>query len=229
MVPSGCAALRRSTVMKLVIGNKNYSTWSLRAWLVAKASGLAFEEVLIDLDAPDTAERIRAHSPAGRVPVLIDGDLTVWDSLAISEYLAEKAPQAGLWPADPTVRAIARAVVAEMHAGFQALRGHMPMNMRRPVASRASTPGAAADIARITEIWRALRSEHADSGPYLFGAFTIADAFYAPVASRLRTYAVPLGSVETAYADALFAHPALAEWEAAARRETWIVPSDEVD
>ena len=207
--------------MKLVIANKNYSSWSLRGWLAAKASGLAFDEVMIDLDAPDTSARIAEHSPAGRVPVLVDGDVTVWDSLAIAEYLAEKAPTAE--------RAHARAIAAEMHSGFQGLRSHYPMNIRRPVAHRESTAAASADIARVTAIWREARGRHAADGPFLFGRFTIADAFYAPVASRFRTYDVPLGPVEAAYVDAIFAYPALAEWVADALRETWVVPSDEVD
>lgn len=215
--------------MKLVIGNKNYSTWSLRAWLILKATGLDFEEVLIDLDAPDTAARIAAHSGAGRVPVLIDGDLTVWDSLAIGEYLAERAPAAGLWPADPAARATARAITAEMHSGFQALRGHYPMNIRRPPADRAPTPAAAADIARVREIWRTTRVRFGGGGPFLFGGFTIADAFYAPVASRFETYRIPLGDVEADYRDAILDHPAMKAWSAAGRAETWVVPSDEVE
>lgn len=215
--------------MKLVIANKNYSTWSLRAWLVARAAGLPFEEILIDLDAPDTTEKIRRYSAAARVPVLLDGDVTVWDSLAIAEYLAEKAPAAGLWPADPKARATARAIAAEMHSGFGALRGYMPMNIRRPPAARPEKSEVSADIARITQIWRETRAAFGKDGPFLFGAFTIADAFYAPVASRLRTYAVPLGPVETAYVDAIFAYPPMAEWVAAGLAETWIVPSDEVD
>ncbi|WP_181704034.1 glutathione S-transferase family protein [Chthonobacter albigriseus] len=215
--------------MKLVIANKNYSSWSLRGWLVAKASGLPFEEILVGLDLPDTHARITQYSKAGRVPVLVDGDVTVWDSLAIAEYLAEKAPDAGLWPADSAARAHARAITAEMHSGFMGLRGHYPMNIRRPVASRPETPAAAADIARVKEIWRDARRAHGQGGPFLFGRFTIADAFYAPVASRFVTYAVPLGPVETAYVEALFSYPAMAEWLEAGRAETWIVPSDEVD
>lgn len=215
--------------MKLVIANKNYSTWSLRAWLVARAAGLAFEEILIDLDAPDTGDKIRKYSAAARVPVLLDGDVTVWDSLAIAEYLAEKAPSAGLWPSDPKARAIARAITAEMHSGFGALRGYLPMNIRRPPAARPEKAEVSADIARITQIWRETRAAFGEGGPFLFGAFTIADAFYAPVASRLRTYAVPLGPVEAAYVDAIFAYPPMAEWVTAGLAETWIVPSDEVD
>jgi glutathione S-transferase len=215
--------------MKLVIGNTNYSSWSLRAWLAVRAAGLKVEEVLIDLDAPDTADRIAAHSPAGRVPVLIDGTTVVWDSLAICEYVAEIAPVTGLYPSDRAARARARSIMAEMHSGFSALRGHWPMNIRRPVRSRPATPAVEADAARIAAIWRETRERFGAGGPYLFGAFTAADAYYAPVASRFRTYAVPLGPVESAYVDAVFAHPAMAEWVARARAETWVVPSDEVD
>lgn len=215
--------------MKLVIGNTNYSSWSLRGWLAARAAGLSFEEILIDLDAPDTAARIAEHTPAGRVPVLVDGDATVWDSLAIAEYCAELAPAAGLWPADRVARAHARSIVAEMHSGFTALRGHLPMNIRRPVRERPLTDAAARDVERIAAIWRETRARFGSGGPYLFGRFGIVDAFYAPVASRLRTYAVPLGPVEAAYVEAIFAHPAMREWVERAYAETWIVPSDEVD
>ncbi|HUG61432.1 MAG TPA: glutathione S-transferase family protein [Methylomirabilota bacterium] len=215
--------------MKLVIANTNYSTWSLRAWLAAKATGLPFDEALIDIDAPDTAERIREYSPGGRLPVLVDGPVTVWDSLAIVEYLAEIAPTAGLWPEERTARALARSIVAEMHAGFQALRSHYPMNIRRPVAARPATPAVAAEVDRICAIWRDARARFGTGGPFLFGSFTVADAFFAPVASRFRTYAVPLGRVESAYLEAIHAHPAMIEWRERARAETWVVPSDEVD
>lgn len=215
--------------MKLVIGTKNYSSWSLRGWLAAKTSGLPFEEILIDLDAPDTAERIKLHSPSGRVPALVDGEVVVWDSLAIGEYLAEKAPDAGLWPVDPVARAFGRSIVAEMHAGFAALRNHMPMNIRRVPAPRPRDPAVSADIERICAIWRQARARFGAEGPFLLGPFSLADAFYAPVASRFATYAVELGPIEQAYLDALFDHSAMREWSAAARAETWIVPSDEVD
>lgn len=215
--------------MKLVIGNPNYSSWSLRAWFALRIAGLPAEEAVIDLDAPDTAARIAEHTPAGRVPVLIDDGATVWDSLAICEYLAERAPQAGLLPADRVARAFARSIMAEMHSGFSALRGHWPMNIRRPVRARPPTPAVEADAERIQAIWREARARFGAGGPYLFGAVSLADAYFAPVASRFRTYAVPLGAVESAYVDALFAHPAMVEWVARARAETWVVPSDEVD
>jgi glutathione S-transferase len=215
--------------MKLVIGNTNYSSWSLRAWLAARHSGLAFEEVLIDLDTPDFADRVRVHSPAARVPVLVDGDVTVWDSLAIVEYLAERAPDAGLFPADRAARAHARSIMAEMHAGFAALRNHWPMNIRRTPKPRPATEAVAADLARILAIWRDTRARFGAGGPWLFGTFTGADAYYAPVASRLVTYAVPLPADAVDYVRAIHDHPAMREWVARARAETWIVPSDEVD
>lgn len=215
--------------MKIIIGNKNYSSWSLRAWLVLEASGLSYTEVLIDLDALDTATKIAEYSSAGRVPVLIDGDVTIWDSLAIAEYLAEKAPAAGLWPADPAARAVARAITAEMHAGFQGLRGHYPMNIRRKPGDRSPSASAATDIARVREIWRTTRARFGGAGDFLFGPFTIADAFYAPVVSRFETYRVPVGEMESAYMDAILAYPPMKAWADAGRAETWIVPSDEVD
>jgi glutathione S-transferase len=189
--------------LTLIIGNKNYSSWSLRPWLAAKAAGIPFKEVVITLDRPDTKELIARYSPSGRVPVLRHGDLTVWDSLAISEYLAETFPEAKLWPADPTQRARARAVSAEMHSGFTALRNAMPMNIRE---RRAVTPTAdvQADIDRVCQIWRECRGQVArGAGPFLFGTFSIADAMYAPVATRFRTYGVKTDEVCTAYQEAL--------------------------
>jgi glutathione S-transferase len=215
--------------MKLVIGNTNYSSWSLRAWLPARQTGIPFEEVLIDLDAADTHEKILRHSPTGRVPVLIDGDVAVWDSLAITEYLAEKAPDAGLLPRDRAARARARSIMAEVHAGFSALRNHCPMNIRRPVSPRPPSAAVDADVRRITAMWEETRARFGAGGPFLFGAFGAADAFYAPVASRFRTYAIQLEPSASAYVDAVFAHPPMAEWVKRGFAETWVVPSDEVD
>ena len=215
--------------MKIVIGNRNYSTWSLRGWLALRQTDADFEEVLIPLDTPTMHDEIRAHSAAGRVPVLIDGDITVWDSLAIVEYLAERFPQAGLWPADRAARAHARAIVAEMHSGFTAMRGHYPMNIRRAPAARPQDAAVEADVARILAIWNEARARFGAGGDFLFGSFTAADAFFAPVVSRLITYAVPVDAVSRAYMEAVVAHPAMAEWCEAALRETWIVPADEVD
>lgn len=198
----------------LVVGNKNYSSWSLRPWLALKMAGLDFDEVRIPLYAPGSREAILRHSPAGRVPILHDGDLTIWDSLAICEYVAELAPQAGLWPADPSLRAEARSISAEMHSGFAALRAAMPMNLRIERASLATPPPAAvqADVARITAIFETCRARHAAAGAFLFGGFTIADAMFAPVATRFRSYSVPLPPRAQAYADALWSLAPMREW-----------------
>jgi glutathione S-transferase len=199
--------------MKLYLGNKNYSSWSLRPWLVLKESGASFEEEVVHLDRPDTKSRIAAFSPSGRVPVLVDGDVRIWDSLAISEYVAEKFPQAKLWPEDRAARAHARAVSCEMHSGFAALRENMPMNVRARLPGKGRTPEVLADIARIQAIWSAKR------GPFLFGHFTIADAMFAPVALRFVTYDVEMESAPRAYVDALLALPAMKEWIATAAAE----------
>ena len=197
--------------LKLVIGNKNYSSWSMRPWVAMKAFGIPFEEVRISLDRPDTALRIAQHSAAGRVPVLIAGETTVWDSLAICEYLAEQFPDKEMWPHDVTSRAIARSICAEMHSGFTALRSAMWMNIRASFPGKGRTPQSQADIARICEIWEDCLAR---SGPhrFLFGDFSIADAYYAPVAMRFRTYAVWLPPALQAYVDRLVAHPAVAQW-----------------
>lgn len=215
--------------MRLVIGNKTYSSWSLRAWAAAKLSGLDFEEVLVPLDTPEFANRVREVSPAARVPVLVDGDLAVWDSLAIIEYLAELAPAGRLWPQDRAARARARSICAEFHSGFPDLRGHYPMNLRRRPSPHPRSPDAARDIARVCEIWRECRAEHAGEGDFLFGAFSAADCFFAPVVTRFLTYLLPMGEVERAYAEAVMAHPILVEWREGAANETWVVDADEVD
>lgn len=215
--------------MRLVIGNKTYSSWSLRAWAAAKLSGLAFEEVLVPLDTPEFANRVREVSPTARVPVLVDGDLAVWDSLAIIEYLAELAPAGRLWPQDRAARARARSICAEFHSGFPDLRGHYPMNLRRRPSPHPRSPDAARDIARVCEIWRECRAAHAGEGDFLFGAFSAADCFFAPVVSRFLTYLLPMGEVERAYAEAVMAHPILVEWREGAANETWVVDADEVD
>jgi glutathione S-transferase len=170
--------------LQLVIGNKNYSSWSFRPWLAMKVARIAFEETVIPLDAPDFKSRLTALSGAGKVPVLIEGDTRVWESLAILEYLAEKFPEASLWPRDAQARAHARAISAEMHAGFQALRRELPMNMRRPVKPHPLAVDAAADVARIEVIWSDCRRRFGQGGPFLHGAFGAADAMYAPVVSR---------------------------------------------
>lgn len=211
--------------MKLVIGNKNYSSWSLRPWLAMKVAGIAFEEERIPLYLPESKARILAVNPAGKVPCLVDGTLRVWDSLSILEYLAETHPQ--LWPADRTARALARSVSAEMHSGFAQLRTHMSMNIRRSLPGRGRTPESLAEAARIMALWSDCRARHGAGGPFLFGAFSNADAMYAPVVLRFRTYAVELPPDCDAYAQAVLALPAMREWIAAAEREVESIPQFE--
>ena len=213
--------------MKLVIGNKNYSSWSLRAWLMMRVKNISFEEERIALDQQDTKRKILGLSPAGKVPVLIDGETTVWDTLAIAEYLAEKFPERGLWPPDRAARARARSVTAEMHSGFAALRGAMPMNCRGSFPGKGVTPQSQADIARIIAIWEDCRGHNGAGGEFLFGEFCIADAFFAPVVSRFITYAVPLAGLARRYGDAVSALPAMREWVAAGRLETESIAGDE--
>jgi glutathione S-transferase len=215
--------------LQLVIGNKNYSSWSFRPWLALKAAGIAFEEKLISLDAADFKRQVTALSGAGRVPVLVDGDVRVWESLAILEYLAEKFPAAALWPAPPAARAHARGIASEMHAGFGALRRELPMNVRRKVIPRKLGPEASGDVARVDAIWSECRTRFGAGGPFLYGAFTAADAMYAPVVWRFHTYAVGVSTVAQTYMRSLKALPAWTEWREAARREPWVLPHDEVD
>lgn len=215
--------------LHLIIGNKNYSSWSLRPWLAMKVAGIAFAETVIPLDRPDFKARVAALSGAGRVPVLLDNDVRVWESLAILEYLAERFPESRLWPAKAGARAHARAVAAEMHAGFAPLRRHLPMNVRRPVKPRQLDDQVAADVARIDAIWSECRAQFGADGPFLYSAFGAADAMYAPVVSRFHTYAVEVRSAARAYMDAVMALPAWAQWSEAARIEPWVLPHDEVD
>ncbi|PGH54808.1 glutathione S-transferase [Azospirillum palustre] len=209
--------------LTLVIGNKAYSSWSLRPWLALRQAGIAFAETVIPLRQPDTAARIAERSPSGRVPALIHDGLTVWDSLAICEHVAELAPEAGLWPADRAARAVARSVAAEMHSGFTSLRSTMPMDLKRNRMGRGKTEATAADIARIQELWDDARTHFGRParGPFLFGAFTIADAMFAPVVTRLDTYSVAVSPVSRAYMDAVLDLPAMQEWIAAAKDEPW--------
>jgi glutathione S-transferase len=215
--------------LTLVIGNKNYSSWSFRPWIALRMAGIPFEEVVIPLYEPGSKERILSFSPAGKVPVLIDGDVRVWESLAIIDELVERFPQAQLWPKDPAARAHARAIAAEMHAGFAPLRRHCPMNMWRPVKARELPPEVAADIKRIEAIFIECRERFGQGGAFLFGTFGAADAMYAPVVSRLHTYDITVGPVVKAYIQAMMALPAWTEWRAAARQETWVMANAEVD
>lgn len=215
--------------LKLVIGNKNYSSWSFRPWLAMKVASIPFEEEVIALDASDFKARLGAFSGNGKMPLLVDDNVHVWESLAILEYLAERFPSANLWPRDPTARARARAIAAEMHSGFAPLRRHLPMNMRRPVRRRELTPQAHANIQRIEAIWTDCRSQFGGNGMFLFGEFGAADAMYAPVVSRFHTYDIAIAAVCRAYMGAIMALPAWAQWHAGALAETGILPEDEVD
>ncbi|NRG19196.1 glutathione S-transferase family protein [Rhizobiales bacterium] len=215
--------------MRLAIGNKNYSSWSLRAWLAMKLTGADFDEILILLDTPEFKAEVERFSPAGRVPTLIDGDVVVWDSLSIIEYLAEKFPEKGIWPKDQTARANARSIVAEMHSGFQDLRNGYPMNLRRKPASRAEPFDAKKDIERVRDIWRDCREKYSSDGMFLFGDFSAVDCFYAPVVTRFLTYQLPLAGVEKAYAHAVMEHSFMRQWREEALKEPWIVAADEAE
>jgi glutathione S-transferase len=196
--------------LELVVGDKNLSSWSMRAYLAARLSGLRFEPIVILLDQPDTAARIGAYAPSGRVPVLVDGATRVWDSLAIVEYLAEQVPS--LWPGERAARAMARSACAEMHSGFADMRRVMTMNVaaRRPLAD---LPAAVAkDVTRVQELWRACRAAHGAGGPFLFGTFSAADCYFAPVVTRFVTYGTQVDADTRAYMDAVLAHPVVAAW-----------------
>jgi glutathione S-transferase len=212
----------------LYIGNKNYSSWSLRPWLALRWAGIPFDERVIQLGGDGYGKgqipAVRAVSPSGRVPALAVGELTIWDSLAIAEWAAEQAPAARLWPEDPSARAICRAVTCEMHAGFGALRRDLSMNIRRRTGPRSWPEDTRADIARVEELWAATRARYGAAGPFLFGARTVADAFYAPVATRLRTYGVASSPTARAYCEALFADESFRAWEADAEAEAWTMP-----
>jgi glutathione S-transferase len=211
--------------LTLVIGNKNYSSWSMRPWLAMRASGIAFEEVFIPLYTDNKADkdRILSFSRSGKVPSLVDGDITVWDSLSIIEYLAERFPEAGLWPEDRAARAHARSISAEMHSGFLPLRNECGMNLHRPVGAVTLSEDARANIARIEEIWTDCRTRYGKAGPFLFGAFTAADAMYAPVVHRFRTYAIKVAPLAQAYMETVMALPAFAEWTKAGLAETLVI------
>ena len=217
-----------SRSLTLVIGNKNYSSWSLRPWLLMRHHGILFDEIRLPLDTPEFERGVARLSPSRRVPVLHDGELVVWDSLAISEYVSETLLGGAGWPADPARRAVARSVSAEMHSGFQALRNALPLNCRRRVPGFVVPADAAGDIDRIARIWRECRERAAD-GPFLFGAFSIADAMYAPVVMRFNTYAPQLSREAAAYAARVSAEPAVAAWIEAARKETHRIEHDEPD
>ncbi len=211
-----------NTGLKLVIANKNYSSWSMRPWIAMKAFGIPFQEVRLLLDQPDTSAQIARYSPGGRVPVLIAGDMAIWDSMAICEYLAEQFPDKKMWPQDTDARAVARSVCAEMHSGFSGLRSAMSMNIRASFPGKGHTTEAQADIGRISEIWETCLSEFGHH-QFLFGGFSIADAFFAPVVMRFRTYGVSLAPALQAYADRVSSHPAIAQWVSDAVAETEVI------
>ncbi len=223
--------------MKLIIANKLHSSWSLRPWILLTQFGIPFEEILINFgptfDDPEWKRKVAAYTPAGKVPALVDGEgseaIQVWESLAIMEYVADKFPDLAIWPRDPAARAMARAISSEMHAGFSALRNACPMNLgfRHPPKDRG--PKVAADVARICQIWNEARARYGKGGPFLFGAFSAADAMYAPVTIRFTGYSIPLDPVSQAYVAAVQATPAFTAWREAALKEPWIVPEDEVD
>ena len=207
----------------LVIGNKNYSSWSLRPWLLLRQAGIDFEELRLPLDTPEFASRIARYSPTGRVPVLCDGGLQVWDSLAICEYANERWLAGRGWPAGTDARAVARSAAAEMHSGFTPLRTQLPMDSRRRPDAYRWDAAAQADIDRVQALWRGLRATHGGDDDFLCGAFGIVDAMYAPVAIRFAGYGVPLDGVSRAYVDALLALPAMREWRGQAEAETEVV------
>lgn len=214
--------------LKLIIGNKNYSSWSLRPWILLKYFNIPFDEVLIPLYAADSKKKIVKYSPSGKVPALLHGKVTIWDSLAICEYLAELYPQKKLWPQLRGDRALARALCQEMHAGFAALRSQMGMNIRRTYPRKKSTPEVVMDIARISAIWTDCRRRFKNKGPFLFGTFTIVDAVFLPVATRFRTYGVSTGKLVTEYMTTLLKLPAFLEWEKAAIKEPWVIEAFEI-
>jgi glutathione S-transferase len=213
--------------LKLIIGNKNYSSWSLRPWIAMKVTGIAFDEEVIPLYEPGSRECILKYSPAGKVPVLIDGEVTVWESLAILEHLAEKFPKAGLWPEDAAARSHARAIANEMHGGFAPLRRACPMNLWLPAKPRLQAAEVMDNVARIDALWTDCRARFGLSGEFLFGGFGAADAMYAPVVARLHSFGLPVSPEAKAYMAAIMALPAFAEWRAAALKEPWVMQGNE--
>lgn len=212
--------------LTLVIGNKNYSSWSLRPWLAMKVAGIDFDEIVIPLDTDDFAETITRYSPAGRVPVLIKAGQPIWDSLAILEWAAEQQPT--LLPGNDNARAHARSVMAEMHSGFAALRTELPMNIRRTPGPIAVSAQTIADIGRIQGLWQSAHEHFGGHGPFLFGDFTAADAMFAPVVTRFLTYQIELSQPAQIYCQAVMGLPAMQEWVAAAHVEPWILPDEEL-
>jgi glutathione S-transferase len=210
-------------MLRLIVGNKLYSSWSMRPWLVVKAFEIPFEEVVIPLYREGSKEHILEHSPSGKVPCLIDG-VTVWESLAIIDYLAETYPGKAVWPRERAARAHARSAATEMHAGFQALRQSCPMNLAKRFAPKDRGPDVKANVDRITSLWSEARRRFGSSGPFLYGAFSAADAMYAPVVTRFDTYQIEVDGNTRAYMDAILNHPAFVAWRQAALQEPWELP-----
>lgn len=213
--------------MKLLIGNRNYSTWSLRPWLVLRHFEIPFEDEVLQLSGPGWRETLAARSPTGKVPVLVDGDLVVPETIAIIEYLADSFPEKAIWPQNRADRALARAAAAEMHAGFTGLRNHAPMNLRASHPGKVDADTVRKDLHRVETLWGDLLAR--SGGPYLFGAFSAADAMFAPLATRLRTYELPVSDVAQRYVEAIYALPAFQDWLGMALQEPWIVDDDEID
>jgi glutathione S-transferase len=211
-------------MLKLVIANKLYSSWSLRPWLVLSAFSIPFEEILIPLRTPESRSQILEHSPSGKVPALIDGNVTVWDSLAIIEYLAERFPEFSIWPKNGQARAHARAISNEMHSGFQTVRASCPMHLGARFATPPITEPLRANIDRIEDIWSEARNRFGGGQPFLYGAFSAADAMYAPVVTRFDSYQIPVRESTRAYMDAVLAHPSFLNWRNAALVEPWTIP-----
>lgn len=211
-------------MLKLVIANKLYSSWSLRPWLVLKSFGIPFEEIQIPLRLADSRGRLLEYSPSGKVPVLIDEDVTVWESLAIIDYLAEAFPELPIWPRDRKARAHARSVSSEMHSGFQALRQACPMHLGARFATPPITEALLASIDRVEDIWSEARNRFGGGQPFLYGAFSAADAMYAPVVTRFDSYQIPVREATRAYMDAVLSHPAFVAWREAALAEPWRIP-----
>lgn len=210
-------------MLHLVIANKTYSSWSLRPWMVMRAFVIPFEETVIPLRHPETKAAIEKYSPSGKVPALIDGNVTVWESLAIIEYLAEKFPEKAIWPRDPAARAEARSISNEMHGGFVSMRQGLPMNLGKRFKTPEFSPDIRASVARVETLWRDARADFAHAGDFLFGAFTAADAMFAPVVTRFETYQVAVARDTRAYMDAILSHPAFLEWKQAALAEPWAI------
>jgi glutathione S-transferase len=211
-------------MLKLVIANKLYSSWSMRPWLVLSAFCIPFEEILIPLRTPDSRSQILEHSPSGKVPALLDGDVTVWDSLAIIEYLAEKFPDLEIWPKNGQARAHARAISNEMHSGFQTLRANCPMHLGARYATPPITEPLQANIDRVEDIWSEARNRFGGGQPFLYGDFSAADAMYAPVIARFDSYQIPVRESTRAYMDSILAHPSFVTWRDAALVEPWNIP-----